>query len=81
MSTLTLDQFISAAKRFSDIALQSYTVGDAEIVLMNAAIAVENLSKALLFSLAPTYLVELHARQFDALLHLTGRAEKATSRR
>ncbi|MCO5999791.1 hypothetical protein [Actinoallomurus rhizosphaericola] len=74
---LSLGQFVAGAKRFFDIALQTYTRGDFDLVLMNAAVAVENLSKALLFSLNPAYLVELHAKQFDALLHLTGRSEKA----
>jgi hypothetical protein len=80
-STLHLDQFVSAAQRFSGIALTAYTKGEFELVLMNAAIAMENLSKALLFATNPAFLVELHTKQFDALLFLTGHGHKATKLR
>jgi hypothetical protein len=83
LTTATRDQLLASARYFSDLALHAYTNGEPRSILVNAAFAMEDVSKALLLSMNPPLLMEIRNGQFDSLLHLTGpRCEGAqTSRR
>jgi hypothetical protein len=73
----TREQLLGGAKYHADLALRAYTSGESRAILVNAALSMEHLSKALLFSMNPAFLVELRNGRFDSLLHLTGHGDRA----
>ena len=77
VSTLTFDELLNGARYHADAALTAYSNQDERAILFNAAISMEQLSKALLFSMHPALLAEVNNGKFDSLLHLTGFGHKA----
>ena len=78
MSSLALDQLLEGARYHADLALTAYSNRDERSILVNAAVSLEHLSKALLFSMHPTLLAETQNGSFDALLLLNGFGDKTT---
>lgn len=76
VSTLTFDELLAGARCHANAALTAYSNQDERSILFNAAISMEQLSKALLFS-HPALLAEVNNGKFDSLLHLTGFGQKA----
>ncbi|MEU8252312.1 hypothetical protein [Nonomuraea sp. NPDC048916] len=72
MAVLSREQLLASANDFSRRALIAYVDGDEQMILTNAAFALEHLSKAYLFDNHPALLVEVRNGHFDSLLHLTG---------
>ncbi|WP_343955354.1 hypothetical protein, partial [Nonomuraea longicatena] len=72
MTILDRDHFVASAQDFARRALDAYLDDDARVILINAALSLEHLSKAYLFDKHPALLVELRNGNFDSLLHLTG---------
>jgi len=77
VTALTYEQLLDGAEHFADLSLRAYMDGEHRAILVNAGISMEQLSKALLISINPAFLVELRSGSFDSLLHLTGHADKA----
>ncbi|MBA9003060.1 hypothetical protein [Thermomonospora cellulosilytica] len=77
MTIVDRDQLLTSARDFADRALRAYLEDDTRVILANAAIAMEHLSKAYLYSLHPALLMELRNGQLDSLLHLVGLGAKA----
>ncbi|MBD2896213.1 hypothetical protein amrb99_51570 [Actinomadura sp. RB99] len=78
MTSPSLDQLVASAAYHADLALKAYTSGESRAILVNAAFSMEHVSKALLFSISPAYLVDVRNGHFDSLLLLTGHGDKAT---
>ncbi|WP_242886695.1 hypothetical protein [Actinomadura litoris] len=78
MISLTFEQLLASAAYHADLALKAYTSGESRAILVNAAFSMEHVSKALLFSINPAYLVDVRNGHFDSLLLLTGNGDKAT---
>ncbi|HEY3684753.1 MAG TPA: hypothetical protein VGL93_17085 [Streptosporangiaceae bacterium] len=72
MTTISKEQLIESAQGFSSRALAAYRDGDEPVVLHNAAIALEHLSKAYLYSLHPTLLMDVRNGKLESLLFLAG---------
>ncbi|WP_433247645.1 hypothetical protein [Actinomadura nitritigenes] len=70
MTTIDQQQLLESARDFTDRALTAYTQGDERVVLVHAAFAMEHLSKAYLYGLHPTLLLDLQRGSVDSLLHL-----------
>ncbi|GAA2114654.1 hypothetical protein [Actinomadura alba] len=79
MSIPTYEGLLASARFFADRALQGYTSGDHRAVLMDAGTLLEHVSKALLITKNPAYLVEMKSGGFEHLLHLTGQGGRATA--
>ena len=77
VTTIGRDQLLESAKDFADRSLRAYMDSDSRVILQNAAISMEHLSKAYLASLSPVLLMEIKNGQLDSLLHLAGLGEKA----
>lgn len=77
VTNLTRDSLVESAQDFSDRALCAYRDGDERVVLVNAAFAMEHLTKAVLVGMNPAFLMEIRNGQFDSLLFLAGYGAKA----
>ncbi|MFA1538598.1 hypothetical protein [Actinomadura monticuli] len=75
--TIDRDQLLESAKKHATKTLQAYTDDDHEAALTEAAVSLEQLSKAVLCDLHPALLIELRNGQLDSLLHLVGHGDKA----
>jgi hypothetical protein len=77
VTVIDCEGLLSSAKDFADRALRAYLDGDERVILVNAAFALEHMSKALLASHHPALMMEIRNGQFDSLLHLMGLGAKA----
>ncbi|MEU4827709.1 hypothetical protein AB0H37_38090 [Actinomadura sp. NPDC023710] len=77
VSVPTYEGLLDSARFFANRALRDSTSDDQFGVLLDAGTLIEHLSKALLISKNPAYLVESKPTNFDHLLHLTGQGGRA----
>ncbi|MEU8305024.1 hypothetical protein AB0C84_15835 [Actinomadura sp. NPDC048955] len=80
MTTVNRELLLDSALDFANRALKAYTENDTRVILVNAAISLEHLSKTYLCNMNPALLVELRNGSLDSLLHLTGHGDKAAKK-
>ena len=71
------DQLLDSATDFAHSAVAAYRGEDWPVYYLHLATALEQLVKGALAHASPAYIAD--ARDFDALLHLTGRGERASA--
>jgi hypothetical protein len=71
------DQLLDSATDFAHSAVAAYRGEDWPVYYLHLATALEQLVKGALAHANPAYIAD--ARDFDALLHLTGRGERASA--
>ncbi|WP_242886698.1 hypothetical protein [Actinomadura litoris] len=77
MANLDRHSLSDSARDFTGRALRAYLDGDERVILTNAAIAMEHLSKAYLADIHPGLLMEIRNGSIDSLLHLLGHGDRA----
>lgn len=68
------DSLFDSSRKFCELALDDYERDEKDFFLLHAAVALEQLAKAVLASLNPTLIAE---SDFDSLLHAAGQSRHA----
>lgn len=76
--SIDLASLLVSAKDHAERALDGYLRDDRQATLIHTALAIELQSKAFLYSINPTLLMEVRGGSFDSLLHLIGHGDKAS---